>query len=804
MNPFSSAIVFLIVFVAVQVAGAGADETLERARAARESGLPQVVIHDLKVALEQELEGERKLALGVELARCLVASDRASEALVVLEQPGFQDDVEARYWNAMALSSAGASDAALQIFSAIAELPDGEYVDDARVGKARMLEALGDPAAARREIERVALSASASNAVRLDLVRLLIASGDYAEAMRTLDALEGLTDSERELATYLDARVSLDLGNAVRANDLFSGLGDSQQPMIRSSAMLGEVDALMSLNRLVEAEERLEGFMDASPVDPQIALLFEKLDELYIALPDAGSAELRRWARDEGNPLFASYAAFYLGRHELRAGRNAQALAAFTRFGEQRAGHPLRADAIIHAVEMYYAAGQITEAFEVLSLAGELSPADPAMPKMQFLRAMLNLAAGREVVARSLFLNVSTRFEDLSRAAAENASLAQALAGDKWDPSDTGEAAVADLPISEDAALRKALIGARDLRSGDELLALSNTALNASVRARAAFAAAELALERGEPDDAQQYFQRVVNQPGVTDVQTGALEIFLADDGTSEAAVDVIGLARAYLKQFEDAPRAAEVRMKLGECLARRGDYRQAWVEFELAGRNSGDRIVSSSALYFAADSAAKTMDPEAIERSIELYEEVARSGGPLAFRARLDQATLYSLLERRDEALVLLDRLAAEADGKEIRLAAKMKQADTLFVMGNDDPARMKEAIALWGEISLGDVPVPDRNEAFTKAAMAHEQLGDTDAALSGYYRVVDTAGAGEPDYFWYYKAGFDAARLLESQDRWQEAMIVYKKLADSGGPRSAEAESRVKRLRLENFIWE
>jgi len=799
----------IIAFVGLaSTLGASADSTsaaLGRMKAARESGLPQVVIHDLKTLMAATDDAGEKRAISVELARCLIDAGRPGEALKVLDQPDSLDDLDLRYWTAEAYAAAGNYEPALQIFSAIADNPSASMAIEARLGEARMLEALGRTGAARASLQRVAKSPSANNAIRLNLTRLMVARGEFADAMRALDALPDPTRAEQEMATYLDGRISLDLGNADRALELFAGVSAARIPALRSGAVIGEVEALMSLNRMADAEARLEEYLDAHPNDVAVPELFAKLDELYMALPDASSAELRRWARDTNHAELASYAAFYLGRHELRAGRNPQALAAFTRFADQKEGHPLRADAIIHAVEMLYADGQIGAAFDVLSRGAELEKTDSARPQLQFLRAMLNLAAGREVAARSLFLNVANRFDDdLSRAAMENAALSEALAGDKWDPETASEAASVELQISETAALRKALIAARDLRRDDALGELARVATDPSTRARAAFAAAELATEQGRDADARAYFSRVVNQPGISPVQACALEVFLADDGSPESTQQVVKLSRGFLAEFPGSPRDAEVRMKLGEMLARSGDHRAAWVEFEQVGRDSQDKLLASSALYFAADAAAKSMDPEAVERSIELFEEVAQSDSPLAGRARLDQALIYNLLGRNEEALVLLGRLAAESENPEIQLAARMKLGDTLFAMGVSDPSRLNEAIAVWESLAREKISTPDRNEAITKAATAYEKLGNTDAALSGYYRVVDTPSEGEPEYFWFYKSGSDAARILEAQGRWEEAMIVYQKLADARGPRSAEAESRVRRLRLENFIWE
>ena len=85
-----------------------------------------------------------------------------------------------------------------------------------------------------------------------------------------------------------------------------------------------------------------------------------------------------------------------------------------------------------------------------------------------------------------------------------------------------------------------------------------------------------------------------------------------------------------------------------------------------------------------------------------------------------------------------------------------------------------------------------------------AYEKLGNYDAALDCLLCRVFRRAEGRPEYFWYYKAGFDAGRLLESQKLWKEAIAVYEKIGSVDGPRAEEARERVNRLRLENFIWD
>ena len=85
-----------------------------------------------------------------------------------------------------------------------------------------------------------------------------------------------------------------------------------------------------------------------------------------------------------------------------------------------------------------------------------------------------------------------------------------------------------------------------------------------------------------------------------------------------------------------------------------------------------------------------------------------------------------------------------------------------------------------------------------------ALEQLSRRSEAITAYYDVLDKSGKDGREFFWYYKAGFDAATLFTQQSQWKSAIGVYEKIARVDGPRAAEAKAMAKQIRLERFIWE
>src|SRR5204862_7316468 len=97
-------------------------------------------------------------------------------------------------------------------------------------------------------------------------------------------------------------------------------------------------------------------------------------------------------------------------------------------------------------------------------------------------------------------------------------------------------------------------------------------------------------------------------------------------------------------------------------------------------------------------------------------------------------------------------------------------------------------------------------RNQALFNEAACLEKASDRDRALATFYRILEFNPTRDrpPEFFWLYKAGFNAARLLEEQQKWEAAAAIYEKFVAANGPRSEEANARLGQLRLEHFLWQ
>lgn len=286
------------------------------------------------------------------------------------------------------------------------------------------------------------------------------------------------------------------------------------------------------------------------------------------------------------------------------------------------------------------------------------------------------------------------------------------------------------------------------------------------------------------------------------------LAVLTTDQGTRQSASAVMKAARHFLETYPQSPFANEVRMKLGEALLTYGNVREARVELETVGKLEPSSELGRQALFLAAQAASHSMDSKSIDDALMLLEQVAQSNnaGADAWQARLEQASLKNAQALPLEAIAIYDQILSSPEpSAQLRRTAQMAKGDTLSGLGTKDRANYQAAIATWRQLAdAPDTPSYWRNQALCKIGLTNEKMEDIDSALAAYYEAMKAPLNQEPELLWHDKAAFEAARLLESRKQWNEAIRLYQQIVSEGGPRAAEAQERVRKLRLENFLWE
>ena len=354
-------------------------------------------------------------------------------------------------------------------------------------------------------------------------------------------------------------------------------------------------------------------------------------------------------------------------------------------------------------------------------------------------------------------------------------------------------------------------------------------------------ALAELAYERPRPELAIAWHE--MDAPGLRAVSNDEppvplapeaertraeyLAIWLADaPGPARDEEKAITLAKKFLEERGGSPLAAEVRMKLGEIYFRRADYPDAQTQLEGLAENAPDSPLAESALYLAGMSAASSMSQGGLSKAVTLFDAAAHRAGPLRLTARLRQADVQYQLEQYRDALLLYDIVLKATEevanlndaDLDARCAALNGRGRTLLMQaaGKPQPSLAADAVRAFDQLQhTPGASLLWRRQALTQKGEALKSLGEPDAALAAYNDALEAlgpppavpGGANAPDvpeWTWFYRAGNDAADLLESRSQWAAAVAIYKKLAAADGPMKSAFEERVRRLQLDHYLWE
>ncbi|HEV3410335.1 MAG TPA: tetratricopeptide repeat protein, partial [Chthoniobacterales bacterium] len=239
----------------------------------------------------------------------------------------------------------------------------------------------------------------------------------------------------------------------------------------------------------------------------------------------------------------------------------------------------------------------------------------------------------------------------------------------------------------------------------------------------------------------------------------------------------------------------------------RRQDFANEQTQFTALAQQERTGSLAETAQFFAADSAMQSMAGDALARALVLFEEVVRKNGSMKWPARNAQAVIERKLGQPQDALTLYEEvLKGDAQPAE-KQEALCGKGDILYELGAADPENYRRAIAAYDELAAQSRSGTHwRNQALFKKGMCLEKLNAPEEALATFYQIVEDGSRPDRrrEFFWFYKAGFNAARLLEERAEWKPAVAIYEKLAFAGGARSEEAKSRLDRLRLEHFLWD
>jgi outer membrane protein assembly factor BamD (BamD/ComL family) len=791
--------------------------TTEIAEAARplDEGVPEVAVYQLQ-KLVARLSGTDAIKAKEKLAEALIAERRSTEALHLLEEPALRDSTSGRFLRAQALTGLNRYDEALQLYREIANDNNLPQRAAAAFGTAEMLRALDRADEAIRAYHALENDPRFGISARLREAELFIAKQDSVMAKRALDGTQAKIATDKRQKRLLHARIEVLNQRPEKAVELLDSLvkkpeGESRETGI--AALFAMADAHLQMNTPEAGDDYLEGFIDRHPIDPALPQVFAKLDQVYRAERKPPRNELEKWVRDATQPR-RGFARWYLAQSDLRAGRREEALRQFEQIRRTTPVPAVLAPALLQYARLQIEAGKVNEALAILGEAGKINPAPQ-------VREQIDFESGRALYAALKFQDAADRFETLENnhsaivpAALFNASLASLRADDKTKTEREKAELVrrGQLDEAAEVALEQAIVAAerREKNAGALLQDFVRRFPGHPRVSEAQIALAEMAYHAAPPklDETEKNLAAAsAAHPTELAVEhADYLAIWLADARGADSD-RVIASARDFLRAHPNSPLVAEVRLKLAESHFRRQDFASAQTEFETLAQENPKSALTEQALFLAAQSAMASMASQSLDHALELLTQVVAMNGEFRWAARNEQAAIERRLGKSQDAQALYDEvLKQDARGAEKREALCGK-ADIFFEQANANAANLDHAVGIYDQLANEAANQPHwRNQALFKKGVCLEKESDREGALATFYRILEFNPSPDrpPEFFWFYKAGFNAARLLEEQQKWEAAAAIYEKLVAANGPRSEEANARLGQLRLEHFLWQ
>ena len=678
-----------------------------------------------------------------------------------------------------------------------------------------MLRALGRQDEALAKLSVLLRDKEWSIPAQLRSAELYIDKADAGKARRILDETQPKSVPERKERRLLRGRLELILQRPERAIGVFEALlkrpeGATHDTLI--AALFGIADAHLLLKTAEAGDDAIERFIDHHPADPGLPILFAKLDELYRAERKPSRNELERWVRHPEQPRRA-FARWYLARLEVRAGHRERARQLFSDLRRGDVKSPALAPAFLESAQLELEDRYFDEAIAILDDARLLHPSALLLDQINLLSAQAQYLAKHFEVA-------TTAFEQIGRSTSPWAKLALFNASTGWLQLGDHARFLADYNALEkqggDEESRASLRleeGLMQAAKGDKKAAES---LQQFVRdfpknprvSEAWVGLAELAFHSTPPrlGEARKNLARAADSSSTAAAAERAdyLIIWIEDSDVNE--MKVADLANRFLQQHPASSFAPEVRMKLAEIYYRRQDFANAQTQFEILAQQNPDGPLGEKALFFAAESAMSSMGKHSLDQAIVLFDQVVQLNGDLKWAARNEQAVIERKLGKPQDALLLYDEVLKGEAGASEKQEALCGKGDIFFEMGGNDSNNYQRAIEVYDRLASDkNEPIHWRNQALFKKGLCLEKKSDRAGALATFYKVLEDEARPDrrSELFWYYKAGFNAARLLEDDSKWESAAAIYQKLAASNGNRSEEAKARLNRLRLEHFLW-
>jgi len=811
--------VALLGVVAVGMIAHAADSaSLEQARRAMAESLPQLAIGKLKHLLaDPTIDASTRADVTRLLAEAYLATGQASDARTVLAPLVANGDVQARLLRAHAFARSGAWEDARDAYNDLCGLPDAPVA--ALVGAAESHQALGETAAAISLLEPLVRGGKAPVAVQLRLCSLYVENRQLAQGRRLLATLHPTELGDKLWERYVEGRILLDEKQLDGAGAAFDAVLTSQSNItenLAAAANLAMAELKLAKQGAEAADKVLETFIWNNADSPWIEMAFRRLDQVYAMERRPEEDQLQKWAAHTQIER-AALARFFLAKLQFRAAKWDKAIGTLDLFVGKFPTHRFVVFAELMRADAFMQKTRFGDAISALEAAARAATTDSLRSEIDLRTGLAHLRQQEFLLAATSLERAAERSESLREVATYNAALAWLGQGNLARFQQEYRLLTergADAALRGNLAVEEALTRARNGNPEAEA-ALRRFEDQFPTHARvgeARVALAELKMVHGELDEAG-HLLRIANSKTTAkgaDDQAAALAVFLSDSKSPRDDQETLRLGLEFLQNHPTSPLMPDVKMKLGQVYFRQQDYARAENQFITFARQAPAHPGTEAALFLCGQCAMRMLTPESTDRALAYFDEVAQRNGALKLHAREQQAIIQLRLGKEQEAVALYTLIITSRQpvaDSELRSAALTGKGEALALIARKDPQQMDAAIAVYDQIATTpDTAASWRHQAiYRKAKLIGEQPTRKLEALTLYNEILDLNISGkEREFFWFYKAGYEAAHILEQQQQWLEAIAIYEKMGRVEGPHAADVRRTARELRVTHFIWD
>jgi tetratricopeptide (TPR) repeat protein len=805
----------IIFFLAVT--GEVADANLYReAVQAETEGLPEVSVTKLRQFLAGNPSEPDAATAKLLLAKCLAQVRQPEEALTVLNDSSLTS-AEAEQLKAETLLRAGHWDEAAGLFRKI--LNDAGSDTNARLGLAKAQLKQGESAEALATLQPLLENGTNSDSrAILMTAEIEVNQAKLDQATMLLSRLSEGNDTEQLQKQCLLGQIAIQAGKLNEAETAFSQVISANKGLtarLLAIAQLGLARVEIQQQEFDEAESVLVQAITDQSRTILLPELFETLYSVYAQEQSPTLTPLIHWSQEDpqevgtDRPAFALY---YLGKLQLRTDSKAKGEVTFRQLINGYPAHRLAGLASIAVARLKIDQGLADQALPLLTqwLANEANKRSAERVQVEETLANAYFREAKFSEAQELYFQLAA-VDPFNRARfLYGAAICSLRSGDRQHY-ESAVRELSSLPNNQtllgNLEIARATIEARSGQTGADstLRHFFTNFPDHPQTPEAHLLLAEIAFTELPPNHVavENELQQISTSSTEIAENKARLSFFVLADDPQQSIAAVVRAAQDFIQQYPDSLARAAVRLKLGEVYFRQNDFPNAQTQFELVAEQQPDSPLVETALFLAGEAARKSLNPSSVDRAVDLFEEVYKMDGSLRFQARLEQALTERQIQHEKEAIVLLDDLLTQNIPQEIRCEALEAKGESQFALGAKDKSQYEAAIKTFDNLAGAETNSLEwRQSALYRKAKCFEQLGKTDDALAALYDVLN-AGGNKSDEFWFFRAGYDAAELLETRRAWNSAAAVYEKLTAIPSPRSEEAKNRLERLRLEHFLW-